>query len=70
MTKFEQLEAIAKKQLEIPTLEERKSDRLDFHEVSVWGLLNALERAYEAGRDAGRDEEATRAAEDAAGESI
>jgi len=50
-----ELEAIAKVNLQIETLATRNSDRLDFHEVSVWGLKRALEAAYEAGRnDAGR----------------
>ena len=39
----------------IEDLKTRKSDRLDFKEVSVWGLKAALEAAYRAGR---RDEEA------------
>lgn len=29
---------IAVKHLRIPTLAERRSDRLDFHSVSVWGV--------------------------------
>lgn len=45
---------IAKKQLRIETLETRKSDSLDFHEVSVWGLRTALLCAFEAGRKTGR----------------
>lgn len=45
-----QLEAIARKHLDIQTLQTRRSDRLDFHEVSVWGLLEALQAAYDAGR--------------------
>ena len=45
-----QLTAIARKHLDIETLETRKSDGLDFHEVSVWGLLAALQAAYDAGR--------------------
>ena len=40
---------IAQKHLFIETLEERKSDSLDFHEVSVWGVQAALEAAYAAG---------------------
>jgi hypothetical protein len=36
----------------IETLETRNSDRLDFHEVSVWGVKNALMAAYEVGRQA------------------
>lgn len=42
-------EAIAKQQLRIPTLAHRKSDRLDFHTVSVWSVQAALEAAYAAG---------------------
>ena len=44
------LEEIAKEVLGVPTLRTRKSDGLDFHEVSVWGLKRALAAAYEAGR--------------------
>lgn len=40
---------IAAKHLFIPTLRIRKSDRLDFHEVSVWGVQSALKEAYDAG---------------------
>ncbi len=47
------LEEIAETQLGIPTLDSRKSDRLDFHEVSVWGLHDALAKAYEAGQKTG-----------------
>jgi hypothetical protein len=43
-------EAIARETLGIETLETRRSDRLDFHDVSVWGVLEALTRAYELGR--------------------
>jgi uncharacterized membrane protein len=45
----EAIEAIARNILEIETLAERKSDSLDFHEVSVWGLKDALLAAYELG---------------------
>src|SRR5690348_7198931 len=44
------LAAIAKRVLRIPTLDERKADSLDFHDVSVWGLRDALREAYRAGR--------------------
>jgi hypothetical protein len=48
--------AIARKHLFIETLETRRSDRLDFHDVSVWAVRNALAAAYEAGREnAARD---------------
>ncbi len=40
---------IAERHLGIETLQERKSDSLDFHEVPVWGLRAALQAAYEAG---------------------
>lgn len=43
------LEQIAKDILKIPTLETRNSDELDFHEVSVWGLKEALIEAYKQG---------------------
>ena len=43
-------EKIAKEHLSIETLKTRGLDQLDFHEVSVSGLKNALEAAYEAGR--------------------
>lgn len=43
---------IAREALGIETLETRGRDALDFHDLSVAGLKNALERAYEAGRRA------------------
>ena len=46
---------IAEKHLFIETLEERKSDSLDFHEVSVWGVQAALEAAYAAGLAAAQE---------------
>ena len=48
----QQLAAIARTILDIPTLETRRSDSLDFHEVSVWCLKEALEAAYRAGQEA------------------
>lgn len=36
----------------IETLKERKSDDLDFHDIAVWSLRNALKAAYQAGRTA------------------
>ena len=44
------LAEIARDVLKIETLDERKSDRLDFYEVSVWSVKEALRRAYHAGR--------------------
>jgi hypothetical protein len=46
------LEQFAKQHLFIETLQTQHSDRLDFHEVSVWGVKAALEAAFEAGRKA------------------
>lgn len=43
------LERIAQTDLQIETLRERKSDSLDFHEISVWALKRALKAAYDAG---------------------
>ena len=52
-TKLNQLlEQIAKQPLFIDTLETQSSARLDFHDVSVWGVKAALQAAYEAGLDA------------------
>jgi hypothetical protein len=45
---------IAKTHLRIDTLEIRRSDSLDFHDVSVWGISAALEAAYKAGFEAGK----------------
>lgn len=43
------LSDITKKHLNIETLETRNSDSLDFHDVAVWCLKDALQAAYEAG---------------------
>jgi hypothetical protein len=48
------LQQIALDHLFIETLETRNSDRLDFHEVSVWGVKSALMAAYKAGRQAAK----------------
>ncbi|MGL6196093.1 MAG: DUF6900 domain-containing protein [Thermoguttaceae bacterium] len=45
-------ETIAKEILGIKTLETRNSDSLDFYEVSVWGVTQALKIAYLAGVEA------------------
>ncbi|MEX2186158.1 MAG: hypothetical protein WD875_05155 [Pirellulales bacterium] len=45
---------IARRELRVPTLDERKSDSLDFHEVGVWSMRRALRSAYRAGRDAAK----------------
>ena len=43
---------IAREHLDIPTLGTRNSDSLDFHDVSVCGVKNALSHAYQAGVNA------------------
>jgi len=50
------LEAIAREHLDFETLEERRSDSLDFREVSVWGVLAALREAYAAGYEQARSD--------------
>ena len=50
------LQQIALDHLFIETLETRNSDRMDFHEVSVWGIKSALLAAYEAGRQAAKQD--------------
>jgi hypothetical protein len=50
MEKTAELTRIAHEHLGIETLEDRHSDSLDFHEVSVWSLRAALAAAFEAGR--------------------
>ena len=48
------LEQIALNHLFIDTLQTRRGDSLDFHEVSVWGVKSALIAAYEAGLQAAK----------------
>ena len=47
---YKKLEKIAAEKLGIETLETRMSDGLDFHEVAVWSLREALKAAYELGK--------------------
>ena len=55
MSKIEQLlTQIAQSKLGIETLETRKSDGLDFHDVAVWCLRDALDAAFNAGVEQGR----------------
>lgn len=49
----ELLEKIAQKHLGVQTLEHRNRDRLDFHEVGVSSLRNALEAAFVSGVEFG-----------------
>jgi len=51
ITKDKLLTQIAQHHLNVETLVERKSDSLDFYDVSVWGIKDALEAAYKAGHN-------------------
>jgi hypothetical protein len=53
------LEQIALKHFFIETLETQHSDRLDFHDVAVWAIKSALEAAYAAGIEAGKNTSTT-----------
>lgn len=44
------LTQIAQQHLRIETLETRNSDSLDFHDVGVWCVRDALEAAFKAGQ--------------------
>ena len=46
------LTEIAKKNLNLETLETRGSDDLDFHDTAVWAIKNALRDAFIAGMTA------------------
>ena len=48
------IQTIAKNTLQLETLETRNSDSLDFHDMSVWEIHEALKQAYEAGLAQGR----------------
>ena len=43
------LTQIARKHLDIETLQTRHADSLDFHDTAVWCLKDALEAAFKAG---------------------
>ena len=46
------LEQIARQHLLVQTLQTQHADRMDFHEVSVWGIEAALQAAFAAGQKA------------------
>jgi len=50
------LSRIAQDHLRVPTLETRRSDSLDFHDVAVWCVRDALQAAFEAGARSARPE--------------
>ena len=51
------IEDIAKEHLRVPTLETRKSDSLDFHDLAVWQLRATLEAAYQVGLAAAKSKQ-------------
>jgi len=51
-TRDQALTEIATQFLDLETLDTRKSDRLDFHELAVWQIKKALDAAYAAGQKA------------------
>ena len=53
------LNQIAAEHLYIDTLATRNSDSLDFHEVSVWGLKEALQAAFTAGQQSKQTTQST-----------
>lgn len=53
-TRGNTLTTIAREALGLETLETRNSDSLDFHDTAVSCIKEALERAYEAGRQSAR----------------
>ena len=58
MSKLETLlTQIAQQHLGIETLQTRRSDSLDFHDVAVWCLRDALEAAFNAGVEQSRKAE-------------
>jgi len=44
------IDRIAHEILDLDTLDTRNSDSLDFHDLAVWRIKEALEAAYTAGR--------------------
>jgi hypothetical protein len=61
-TTGETLAEIARTHLHIETLETQRADRLDFHDVSVWGVRDALTAAFDAGQDHAQRRAAKRSA--------
>ena len=45
------LARIAREILRLETLETRRRDRLDFHDLAVWQIKDALQAAYKAGAE-------------------
>ena len=56
---FVLFERIARERTDIRTLRTRGRDSLDFHDVSVWALLDMMQSAYDAGFRAGAEHAST-----------
>ena len=48
------IQNIARDLMGLETLETRRSDSLDFHELAVWTIRDALAAVFEAGRQTSR----------------
>lgn len=48
--KEKQIKLIAKRYLGVETFEKRNMDMLDFHDLAVWNIKDALDAAFEAGK--------------------
>lgn len=51
------VEAIAKEFFYVNTMETRRSDSLDFYDCAIWNIKEALEKAYDAGQKAAKNQE-------------
>lgn len=51
----QRLDQIARQHLRIDVLQPRNSDQLDFKEVAVWEVRNALQAPFEAGQKAAQE---------------
>lgn len=50
-TQQQAIDDIACQILKLETLDTRNSDELDFHELAVWQIKEALQAAYKAGNE-------------------
>jgi len=51
ISKEQIMKEIVENAMELPTIETRGSDELDFHDVAIWRIKEALHLAYEAGKE-------------------
>lgn len=50
-TQQQAIDDITSQILKLETLDTRNSDELDFHELAVWQIKEALQAAYKAGNE-------------------